>query len=127
MTLATDAPADWMSANRLRLRLTNTQNIWLGTRQQRARLDLIAIASNFPNNYYLVFAVTVRDLGLGSHTGSGAYLCSSVHTSTTNTTIALPDVPTSRTISRSLTSTAIPTLVHAFITARLYYCFNTSS
>src|SRR6218665_2565648 len=53
-----------MSANGLRLRLTKTKYIWLGRRQQLAKLHLTAIASNFPNNYYFKFSVTVNDLGL---------------------------------------------------------------
>src|SRR6218665_807769 len=53
-----------MLANGLRLRLTKTQYIWLGRRQQFAKLNLTAIASNFPNNYYCKFSVTVSDLGL---------------------------------------------------------------
>src|SRR6218665_2547272 len=55
-----------MSANGLRLRLTKTQYIWLGRRQQLAKLDLTAIASNFPNNYYFKFSVTVHNLWLGA-------------------------------------------------------------
>ena len=53
-----------MSANGLRLRLTKTQYIWLGRRQQLAKLDLTAIACNFHNNYYFKFSVTVHDLGI---------------------------------------------------------------
>src|SRR6218665_30117 len=74
-----------MSANGLRLRLTKTKYIWLGRRQQLSKLDLTAIASNFPNNYYFKFSVTVNDLGLRAH------LCSS---STADASTALPDVPT---------------------------------
>src|SRR6218665_1121068 len=54
-----------MSANGLRLRLTKTQYIWLG-RCQQLEAYLTAIASNFPNNYYFKFSVTVYDLGLGA-------------------------------------------------------------
>src|SRR6218665_42949 len=53
-----------MLANGLRLRLTKTQYIWLGRRQQFAKLNLTATASNFSNNYYCKFSVTVSDLGL---------------------------------------------------------------
>src|SRR6218665_2402748 len=53
-----------MSANGLRLGLTKTQYMWLGRRQQFAKLNLTAIASNFLNNYYFKFSVTVSDLGL---------------------------------------------------------------
>src|SRR6218665_607417 len=112
-----------MSVNGLGLRLTNTQYIWLDRRHQLAKLNLIAIiASNFPNNYYFKFSVTVHDLLLGSsQTGSRAYICSSVLTPTADASIALSDVPALVTTSRSLTSTAVATLGHAFITARLHY------
>src|SRR6218665_1130989 len=53
-----------MLANGLRLGLTKTQYIWLGRRQQFAMLNLTAIASNFFNNYYFKFSVTVSDIGL---------------------------------------------------------------
>src|SRR6218665_3153417 len=44
MTLATGALVAWMSSNRLRLNPSKTQYIWLGTRQQLAKLDLAAMA-----------------------------------------------------------------------------------
>src|SRR6218665_294847 len=39
-TLAAGALVAWMSSNRLRLNPSKTQYIWLGTRQQLAKLDL---------------------------------------------------------------------------------------
>src|SRR6218665_1494727 len=50
-----------MSSNRLRLNPSKTQYIWLGTRQQLAKLDLAAMATRFP---HITFSLTVRDLGL---------------------------------------------------------------
>src|SRR6218665_2601303 len=50
-----------MSSNRLRLNPSKTQYIWLGTRQQLAKLDLAAMAVHFP---HIAFSLTVRDLGL---------------------------------------------------------------
>src|SRR6218665_483924 len=38
-----------------------TQFIWLGTRQQLAKLDMVALASTFP---HFTFSSTVRDLGV---------------------------------------------------------------
>src|SRR6218665_4181602 len=61
MTLATGALVAWMSSNRLRLNPSKTQYIWLCTRQQLAKLDLVAMALRFP---HLAFSLTVRDLGL---------------------------------------------------------------
>src|SRR6218665_850543 len=53
-----------MSANGLRLGLTKTQYIWLGRRQHFAKLNPTAIASNFLDNYYFEFSVTVSELGI---------------------------------------------------------------
>src|SRR6218665_850489 len=50
-----------MSSNRLQLNPSKTQYIWLGTRQQLAKLDLAAMAVRFP---HIAFSLTVRDLGL---------------------------------------------------------------
>src|SRR6218665_2098010 len=61
MTLATGALVAWMSSNRLRLNPSKTQYIWLGTRQQLAKLDLAAMAVRFP---HIAFSLTIRDLGL---------------------------------------------------------------
>ena len=61
MTLATGALVAWMSSNRLRLNPSKTQYIWLGTRQQLAKLDLAAMAVRFP---HIAFSLSVRDLGL---------------------------------------------------------------
>ena len=38
----------WMCSNRLRLDSSKTQFIWLGTRQQLAKIDLEALAQEFP-------------------------------------------------------------------------------
>jgi len=73
MTLATGALVAWMSSNRLRLNQSKAQYIWLGTRQQLAKLDLAAMAVSFPHNYSLLTYCS----RLGTHTGSAAYLCSS--------------------------------------------------
>src|ERR1700733_7399435 len=51
----------WMSTNRLRLNPSKTKFIWLGTRQQLSKLDLAAIAADFP---HLTFSSVVRDLGV---------------------------------------------------------------
>src|SRR6218665_1536517 len=59
--LATGALVAWMSSNPLRLNPSKTQYIWLGARQQLAKLDLVAMALRFP---HIAFSLTVRDLGL---------------------------------------------------------------
>ena len=51
----------WMSSNRLRLNPTKTQYIWFGTRQQLAKIDMDALALEFP---LITFSPFVRDLGI---------------------------------------------------------------
>src|SRR6218665_11586 len=51
----------WMSSNRLRLNSAKTQFIWLGTRQQLARLDKAALSAAFP---LLTYSSAVRDLSV---------------------------------------------------------------
>src|SRR6218665_1062724 len=114
MTLATGALVAWMSSNRLRLNPSKTHYIWLGTRQQLAKLDLAAMAVRFP---HIAVSLTVRDMGLtldqqltfAPHINR---LCRDCYY----------QLRQLRVISRSLTSTATATLVHAFVTSRLDYC-----
>src|SRR6218665_2185191 len=61
MTFIMGALEAWMSSNRLRLNSAKTQFIWLGTRQQLARLDMAALSAAFP---LLTFSSAVRDLGV---------------------------------------------------------------
>ena len=59
MPQAIGALADWMSSNRLRLNAQKTKFIWLGTRQQLAKLNLDALSAEFPT---MSFSQVVRDL-----------------------------------------------------------------
>src|SRR6218665_1133533 len=97
MTLATCALVAWMSSNRLRLNPSKTQYIWLGTRQQLAKLDLAAMALRFPHYSLLTYCSR-----LGTHTGSAAYLCSS-HS---------PPMPRLLLPAASATCTCHPSLSH---------------
>src|SRR6218665_237868 len=58
---ATGLLNEWMSSNRLRLNPLKTQYIWLSTRQQLAKLDLVSLWHEFPT---FVFSTSVRDLGV---------------------------------------------------------------
>src|SRR6218665_3440105 len=49
MSRTIEALGSWMSSNRLRLNPHKTQFIWLGTRQQLAKLDMVALTSAFPH------------------------------------------------------------------------------
>src|SRR6218665_492172 len=61
MSRTMEALGSWMSSNRLRLNPHKTQFIWLGTRQQLAKLDMVALTSAFP---HFTFSSTIRDLGV---------------------------------------------------------------
>ena len=113
MTIATGALVAWMSSKRLRLNPTMTQYIWLGSRQQFAKLDLSALAARFP---HIAFSVTVRYLGITLDQELTAAphinrLCRDCYYQRSQLLI----------IPLSLTSTADVTLVNAFVTCRLDY------
>ena len=104
----------WMSSNRLRLNPNKTQYIWLGTRQQLAKINLEALALEFP---WITFSSSVRDLGVTldqelTFTRHINLLCRDCYY----------QLRQLRVISRSLTPTAASTLVHAFVVSRLDHC-----
>ena len=103
-----------MSSNRLRLNPSKTQFIWLGTRQQLAKLDMSALAAVFPD---LTFSSVVRDLGVTLD--QELTFASHINRLTRNCFYQLRQL---RIVSRSLTPSAASTLIHCFVTARLDYC-----
>jgi len=114
MTFIMGALEAWRSSNRLRLTSTKTQFIWLGTRQQLARLDMAALSAAFP---LLIFSSAVCDLGVtldceltfATHINFLSHDC-------------FYHLRQLRTVTRSLTASATATLVHAFVANRLDYC-----
>jgi len=56
-----EALGTWMSSNRLRLNFLKTKFVWLGVRQQLAKLDMATLAAEFP---HFIFSSVVRDLGV---------------------------------------------------------------
>jgi hypothetical protein len=106
----------WMASNRLRLNSTKTKFIWLGTRQQLAKLNLTALSEEFPD---ITFSSTVRDLGIlldqeltfAPHLHRLSRSC-------------LYQIRQLRTVARSLSVAAATTLVHSFVTSRLDYCLS---
>src|SRR6218665_1762361 len=109
-----EALGSWMSSNRLRLNPHKTQFIWLGTRQQLAKLDMVALTSAFP---HFTFFSRVRDLGVTLD--QELTLAPHIHSLCRACYYQLHQL---RTVSRSLTSTAEATLVHSFVTSRLDHC-----
>src|SRR6218665_2333634 len=114
MSRTMEALGSWMSSNRLRLNPHKTQFIWLGTCQQLAKLDMVALTSAFP---HFTFSSTVRDLGVTLD--QELTLAPHIHSLCRACYYQLRKL---RTVSRSLTSTAAATLVHLFVTSRLDYC-----
>src|SRR6218665_814300 len=104
----------WMSSNRLRLNSAKTQFIWLGTRQQLARLDMAALSDAFS---LLSFSSSVRDLGVTLD----CQLTFATHINHLSRD-CFYQLRQLRTVTRSLTQSATSTLVHAFVANRLDYC-----
>src|SRR6218665_2688175 len=106
----------WMASNRLCLNPAKTKFIWLGTRQQLAKLDLTDISSQFPN---YAFASSVRDLGVILDQELSFAL--PLNRLTRDCFYQLRQF---RTVARSLSIGAAATLVHSFVTNRLDYCLS---
>jgi len=114
MSLTIETLQAWMSSNRLRLNPSKTQLIWLGTRQQLAKVDLVSITSKYP---HLAFSSSVRDLGVTidqelTFVQHINLLCRSCYY----------QLRQLRVISRSLSPDAASTVVHSFVVSRLDYC-----
>ena len=114
MTFIMGALGTWMSSNRLRLNSAKTQFIWLGTRQQLARLDMAALSAAFP---LLTSSSAVRDLGVTLD----CELTFSTHINLLSRD-CFYQLRQLLTVTPSLTASATATLVHAFVANRLDYC-----
>src|SRR6218665_1946344 len=105
--IAMEALGTWMSSNRLRLNSFKTKFSWIGTRQQLAKLDMVALAADFP---HFIFSSVVRGLGVtldqeltfAPHLNSLSRSC-------------YYQLRQLRTVACSLTPTATATLVHSFV------------
>ena len=104
----------WMASNRLSLNLTKTKFIWLGSRQQLAKLNRAALSIEF-NTF--AFSTSVRDLGI--LLDPELTFAPHLHRLSRDCFYQLRQL---RTVSRSLSTSSATTLVHAFVTARLDYC-----
>ena len=114
MVSAADALTTWLSSNRLRLNSSKTQYIWLGTRQQLAKLDLVSLANEFP---LVSFSTSVRDLGVILD----QELTFSKHILTLSRACYY-QLRQLRVVTRSLSFSSASMLVHAFVCSRLDYC-----
>jgi len=104
----------WMSKNGLKLNADNTQLIWLGTRQQLAKLTVTELRLT---SSVVEFDSTVTELGLVldnqlSMQAHVAAVCRS----------CLYQLRQLRVVQRSLTRDVLQFLVQAFVHCRLDYC-----
>ena len=106
----------WMASNRLCLNPAKTKFMWLGSRQQLAKLNLIDLSTEFPS---YTFSTSVRDLGI--LLDQELTFAPHLHRLSRDCFYQLRQL---RTVARSLSTGAATTLVHAFVTARLDYCLS---
>ena len=104
----------WQSSNRLKLNADKTEFIWLGTRQQLAKVSVtpLEIKGQFitPVSEVRDLGVVIdRELSMEAHVGHVVRNC-------------FYQLRQLRTIRRSLTLEARRTLVTAFIASRIDYC-----
>jgi hypothetical protein len=103
-----------MNRNRLKLNPDKTQAIWISTRQQLARVTICQLTLS---NMVISFSQTAADLGLtvnnrlnmANHVSSVCHSC-------------YFQLRQLRQVRGSLTTDALRTLTHAFISSRLDYC-----
>jgi len=104
----------WMRSNRLRMNADKTQLVWLGTRQQLAKLTITELpllsALVKPSSAVLDLGVNIDgQLTIADHVAALRRSC-------------LFQLRQLRMVKSSLTSEAAKTLVHAFVSSRLDYC-----
>jgi hypothetical protein len=104
----------WMSSNRLCLNASKTQFIWFGTPQQLSKIDYALLLEIFPQ---CSFSTSVRDLGVTLD--SSLSFKGHISNLTRSSYFHLRRL---KAIRRSVSSTVLTTLVHAFICSRIDYC-----
>ena len=102
----------WMSSNRLKMNADKTQVIWIGSRQQLAKVDIMEFQLLSVN---ILFSTTVSNLGV--HLDSRLTMQDHVAAMCCSCFFQLRQL---RTIRSSLTTDAAKTL--AFVGGRLDYC-----
>ena len=105
---------EWMAANRLCLNTDKTQIMWLGSRQQLAKIsddpiDIDGVKINHAETAKNLGVIFDRELTLKPHLNSVSKAC-------------YYQLRQLRTIRRLLTNDAAKTMVHSFISSRVDYC-----
>ena len=104
----------WMPSNRLKLNSEKIQFIWLGSQQQLSKVGVDRIHLG---NHSVTAQSTVCNLGIHLD----GQLTMKVHVQRISRT-SLYQLWQLRSVRRSLSVNANTTIVHAFVTSRLYYC-----
>ena len=104
----------WMSTNRLKLNSDKTQFIWLGSRQQLLKVNVVNVQLG---DYSVPFQSNICSLGV--HLDSQLTMRTHVQRICRSSFYQLRQL---RSIRPSLSETSCSALVHAFITGRLDYC-----
>ena len=110
----TERIESWMSSNRLKMNAEKTQVIWIGSRQQLAKVDIKEFQLLSAN---ILFSTTVSNLGV--HLDSQLTMQDHVAAMCRSCFFQLRQL---RTIRSSLTTDAAKTLAQAFVGGRLDYC-----
>ena len=110
----TEKIESWMSCNRLRMNAEKTQVIWIGSRQQLAKVDIEELQLLSANVH---FSTTVSNLGV--HFDSQLTMRDHVTATCRSCFFQLRQL---RAIRSSLTTDAAKTLAQAFVGGRLDYC-----
>ena len=110
----TEKIESWMSSNRLKMIADKTQVIWIGSRQQLAKVDIKEFQLLSAN---ILFSTTVSNLGV--HLDSRLTMQDHVAAMCRSCFFQLRQL---RTIRSSLTTDAAKTLAQAFVGGRLDYC-----
>ena len=110
----TEKIESWMSCNRLKMNAEKTKVIWIGSRQQLAKVDIEELHLLSANVH---FSTTVSKLGV--HFNSQLTMRDQVTAACRWCFFQLRQL---RTIRNSLTADAATTLAQAFVVARLDYC-----
>ena len=110
----TERIESWMSSNRLKMNADKTQVIWIGSRQQLAKVDIKEFQLLSAN---ILFSTTVSNLGV--HLDSQLTMQDHVAAMCRSCFFQSRQL---RTIWSSLTTDAAKTLAQAFVGGRLDYC-----
>ena len=104
----------WMSRNRLKLNPDKTQVIWIGTRQQLAKVKIDQLTLS---GAVIQFSTTVTDLGVLVD----SQLTKADHVSSVCRSCFF-QLRQLRQIRSAVTVDALKTLIHSFVSSRIDYC-----